>query len=1515
MIRYIQYCSLLILTFLIFGGRTMAQLADYNNNKEKIYIQTNHIFLKPGEDLFYKIYLVNARTQYISVLSNVVYVEIVSPSGAIVEKQHYHIEDGAAEGSYHFSNDANGGIYKIRAYTAWMMNEKDATWFSKDITLQKVIAPRVLMKLDFPRKGYGPGDEVTAMYSMRSSLNDLPVGNYECKFTVSVGGQLIESNKFKTDIHGKANVRFRLPAGLATNDGLLNINVVFGGYTEAISRSIPITLNKIDLQFMPEGGTLVNGLPTNIAFKALNEFGKPVDVKGQILDQRNNVITTFNSYHDGMGQFNLTPEAGKLYKAKLSLPTGITQAYDLPTAAAQGVVMNIRKKGQLLELDISTTRDAKVRLIGSSRHQTYFRKELTLRKGRQLVTIDPTDFPAGIAKFTLTTEQRLPLAERLVFLHTDRVLNVKITADKTYYQPREKVKLRIKTQDENGQPLASNLSLTVVDDKLWSLADDKQDHILSWLLMSSELHGKIEEPQFYFKHDEKTALPALDLVMLTHGYRYFDYIDHIEKTGKPKYHPDLNNVVTGIVLNEDNQPVKAKVYLLSSMQAGQFSNGKVIEHSTGEDGVFFFGDINPALNYHLIARSEHRKQKIKLKLAKQGTEYVPRPVRNIRDPFDNEDALPRPMLALKETIDKPANVSKEKAENAIIKDFNLSNFDPNGLQEVVVTGYYSESKKKLLSSVAIIEANQMIPANDPLVALQGSVAGIGITKNTGNGQATVKIRGMNSISGDQPLIILDGIPIERLENINSADIHSIEVLKDASATALFGSRGTHGVILITSVRNSYIKSIINLEPTYYYASEAVQQQNSTFTVAARFYAPKYLSPETKERTDFRETIYWNPIIHTNNQGEATIEFYNSDATTTFRAISEGISYNGKPGRAELTYSVRSPWNIDVKIPPYLTTGDLVSMPLVIRNNTQQPMQAKIKIAMIEGMLLEKYPDSITVPADSTVQILITAKAFKPAEGKFTFSVTNGKHTEQLSLPVKITANGFPVITTIAGNRSLEKTFTISNMMEGTLVTDLKVFRSLEGQLLNDIASMLREPHGCFEQTSSSTYPNIFILKYLRAKGVQNIAVEQRALEYINAGYKRLIGYETTEHGFEWFGNTPPHEALTAYGLMEFTDMMEFVAVDKAMLERTRKFLLSRRDGKGTFRIRQRGYDAFASVPDKLANIYIVYALTQAGIKEEIQFEYKTAVAKVLESNDTYELSMMALAAHNMGATEDFRKLLQAAKNAKLQSSTTVVNSRANSLRIETMALYAMALMRQSSPDIAEISGIISRILAEKSYYGYGSTQATVLALQALVAYEKLVGTSIDASQLNILINNKAIYEGQALIGSISNIREGDNKFSISYKDEKSNVPYQLELSYYTSLPPSDPKAEMKLATKLSEISVTVGETVRMQIQVTNSQDILQPMTIAKIGIPAGLTVQPWQLKEIMEKGQIAFYEIFDNYLVLYWMGFAPQEAKQVHLDLKAEIAGKYKGKASTTYLYYTPEFKHWNAGTEITIEK
>ena len=139
----------------------------------------------------------------------------------------------------------------------------------------------------------------------------------------------------------------------------------------------------------------------------------------------------------------------------------------------------------------------------------YYLQKTAVNKGENYFTIDESIFPAGISQFTIYDCDDLPLAERLMFLNEDRKLHVQVSADKTSYGPREKVKLEITTRDENDKPVASNFSLTVMDDKLWTYADDKRDHILSWLLLGSELKGKVEEPQFYLRKKKlKPFLPS-----------------------------------------------------------------------------------------------------------------------------------------------------------------------------------------------------------------------------------------------------------------------------------------------------------------------------------------------------------------------------------------------------------------------------------------------------------------------------------------------------------------------------------------------------------------------------------------------------------------------------------------------------------------------------------------------------------------------------------------------------------------------------------------------------------------------------------------------------------------------------------------------------------------------------------------------------------------------------------------------------------------------------------------------
>lgn len=1498
-----------LIALLLAAAALHAQVIDYAAAKEKIYVHTSHVFFKPGETMYFKIYAVSAKDQTPTRVSNTVYAEVLNPAGGVVQKLSHRLENGYAEGSFDFGEAAVGGVYKLRAYTTWMRNESDSTFFTKEITVQKTVAPRVLLKLDFPEKGYGPGSEVTARFEMRN-LGDQPVRNYRSAFTVSLGGKTAQTGYFTTDHEGKAAVKFVLPKDLSTTDGLLAITVNYDAFTEAISRSIPIVLNKLDLQFLPEGGTLVHGLVTNVAFKAVNEAGKAADVKGAVWDDRGNQVAFFESYHFGTGKFAFTPERGRTYTARLSSPAGIAQTYTLPAAADNGVVMNLRKEAATVRVTLRSTDDREVKLVGRTKGVAHFTKTLSLKKGENVVAVSEALFPVGIAQFTLADAGGLPLAERLCFLNEEKHLRVTVATDKQRYGPREKVTLTLKTLDETGKPVPSNFSLAVVDDKLWTMADDRQDHLLSWLLLGSELKGKIEEPQFYFKKDEPKAAAALDLLLLTHGYRYFDYIPYVQAEGKLKFTPDGDNVLSGVVATATGRPVKATVFL-----ANPTDGGKVLKTETGDDGAFFFSGIAPAATYYLFAQSANRKEKVTINVLQQGIGYNPAGGVAVQKALrPDAPALARPVV-LPAAKDQTALAAVQPfLKKEAIDDRRAAN-----LNEVVVVGYGAQRRRAVTGAVAVVEERELLANNLP-AALEGRVAGVQVMQDAVAGAPpAVRIRGVGGLRGtNKPMLVVDGVVADavNLGTLAPADVESVTVLKDATAAALYGARAANGVIVIESKKFRSGGLRFNLPNKTYYASQAVYFSGNVYAVAKRFYAPRYASTNAEERTDYRETIYWNPVVQTDEKGEATVSFYNSDASTTFRVVAEGIGYNGRLGRTEKTYAVKNALSVDAKIPPYLTAGDKALLPLVIKNNKTEPLTLSVSVVLPAGARTGDFPTTVTVLPDSSREVLIPLEVTAALKGSIQFFVEGSGVREKIALPVEAVEKGFPVIQTFAGNESGQHRFTVSTVVPGSLKAGVKLFRNVEGQLLDGIESMLREPYGCFEQTSSATYPNIYVLKYLRESGRSNPETERKALDLIEKGYKRLVGYETAQNGFEWFGKTPPHEALTAYGLLEFTDMQEFFAVDKAMLERTKKFLLSRRDGEGGFKLATGGLDQFASVPAKIANSYIVYALTEAGLGKEIQREYEAAVKKALESADGYRLSMMALAASNLKDAMNYRLLLSAANDlyAKndLAAETSVVNSREASLRVETRALYALALMRDTRPNTGVVAGVISKILGEKCYYGYGSTQATVLALKAIVEYAKLAGRTAEEGSVDLLVNNRAVNEGADAAPMVA---EGANLFAVRYANAQKAVPYSLEVSYHTLTPPASDKAELRLQTHLASAQAKRGQTVRLQVDVTNTRATLQAMAVAKIGIPAGLTLQPWQLKELMEKNAVAYYEIFDHYLVFYWMGFRPGETKRVALDLKADVAGTYRAKASTAYLYYMPEYKHWNEGVAVEVRE
>ncbi|TMM57347.1 hypothetical protein FEE95_12750 [Maribacter algarum] len=1485
---------------------------------EKIYTHTDRPLYFPGETIWFKSYVMN-RSNTISAISEMMYADLISPKGSVVKTLRLPVQNGYSYGDFFINKEWIGGVYTLKIYTNWMRNYGEELLFTKKITVQKVVQPKLLMKLKFVKEGYGRSSEVTADFEVKDLKNN-PLSNTEVNLAVMIDGKSYLNKKLRTDAEGKLKPKFKLPDDLETTDVLLNMLIPHKGSTESISRNVPVFLENLDVQFFPESGKIIAGTSNTIAFKAINEYGKPADISGEVVDNEGNHILDFDSYHDGMGGFEFEPIAGKKYFAQITKPYVSDRQLNLPEVFEKGVRFSLKEENKTVALSLfSNTKEDLHLKISNSTGEIFSQPIASEDKNIKIAT---DEFLMGITKFTILGKKKRVLAERLIFLKQDEQLKIDIQIEKEIFNTREKVSVKIHTKDKTGTPVSSNISVAVADNKLLSFADDKQDHILSYLLMSSELKGEIHKPVFYFDKEESKGKKALDYVMLTHGWR--DYIQEKEVSlYNAAYQPEQLAIQNGVVVDHKENPRKAQLLLFDN------NDNKVLDFDTNDKGEFSF-KMSKGSRFTLVAYTDDNAP-LRIRPKRRADGFSSRP--------QNKKGIPNPdtpfdFYGVVKPNQKPIN--KEAKASLVLTE------DTAQLDEVVVTAMGISRKRDATGSVTYIQSEELQTNESIAQTLQGKVAGVQITSSSGiSGAATkINIRGHASVSGNnQPLFVVDGIPMDfkGQMTINPDQVNSISVLKDLAATTLYGSAGSNGVILISTKKanyNSFSKKKLNNKKYNNYVSYDFYNYNgNTLDRQAKFYVPLYEGEKLpEERTDFRSTIYWNPVVQTNAKGEAEFEFYNSDAITSFKISAEGVGHNGLLGRQEKDYSTKKLLNLDFKTPSYMTLNDIVVLPITIVNESDETLFSELQLDLPENLqLAETIDKNITIAAHSTVIRNVKVLVKKKGDDlKIRATIKSDKYQDLVHKKVSILSPYFPMQTAISGTKSQSFEFEVNNAVPNSLSAEFTLYTDITGDVMNGIASMMRQPYGCFEQVSSATYPNILILKYLQEKGKIRPRIERRAKKYIADGYRRMAAYETKENGFEWYGRTPPHEALSAYGLMQFKEMEGvYDGVDKKMIDRTINWLLSRRDNKGGF-LQNKGKYGFSSGPKEVNNAYIVYALTETNTKVDLEKEYRTAYFHALDSLDTYKLALTALSSHNLKKVSDYENLMSYVKLnirnhgfANIPVEHTITRSYGAAKNIETTAYVLLALLKDFESNELLIKEGIEHLFSRRSYGRFGSTQSTAMALKALIAYAKIQKSRIIGKDdtIEILLNGKIIKEklqlnnsGNVKIDSLEKyIKDGKQTISIQFKNPKVTFPYDMNVRWDSDLPDTSENCKVDMQTEITPGNYKVADIVRMKVSVSNKREHGLPMTTAIVGIPSGTSVQPWQLKEILEQKKVAFYEIFDNYLVFYWREMGPAETKVINLDLKAEIAGNYVAPASSVYLYYGDEEKSWIKGNQLTI--
>ncbi len=743
---------------------------------------------------------------------------------------------------------------------------------------------------------------------------------------------------------------------------------------------------------------MITSLVSKVAFKAIGTNGMGLGAKGVIVDNTNAQVATFASNHLGMGSFYIQPVEGKTYKAKVTFGDGTQGTIDLPAAAAKGIILQVKDTLGKTSVNIicnkaylqeNQGKDVNLVMYSQGRLST-----VNTKLDNRLMGMDiaKDQFSSGIMQVTLFSHDGEPLSERLVFLKNADLMNIAVNSNKPVYKVHDKAVINFNAKSNNANS-PGFFSVAVVDEGKVPFDDNNETTILSYLLLTSDLKGYIEQPNYYFTNNGKQVQNDLDNLMLTQGYRKFSWKQLLNSDIKPfTYTPEKDINIMGSEKTTGGAPVVNKDVIL--MQEGTVLGTA----KTSTSGSFLF-DMPPfytGSSFNLqAAGSTKDKNSTVITVEKQPEPPV---ISTVFDSLMSQSAMHPPGNNTgTATANNAANSEQIIDGDEISGATSLTmalNGRLNGLNFIAGVPYLKGVKYPVLIVIdgkirnSYINLDGIVPSNVKTVQLlKGANASsygtsgssgvliintrYGITDAAINEQNNVYkyeaqnvvkkkydyTTGANSsnyrssniggpghadqvVSGDafkntpnlptglngllrgvqfvagvpylrmssivgtgqaEPMyIVLDGTPISGtlFGDIDPRSIETVEVLKGPN-TAIYGMDGGSGVLVLTS-------RIQMAEDAQTIGSSlgTLQFKPPGFYKAREFYSPKYdVSSSSASGPDVRSTLYWNPNVVTDNDGNASFEFYNSDGHGSFRVIVEGIDINGNLGRQVYRYKV------------------------------------------------------------------------------------------------------------------------------------------------------------------------------------------------------------------------------------------------------------------------------------------------------------------------------------------------------------------------------------------------------------------------------------------------------------------------------------------------------------------------------------------------------------------------------------------------------------------------------------
>ena len=1551
--------------------------AYYKHGKEhRLMLQTDKPLYQPGEHIWVRSVEVGLKRNAIRERTEGANYSLIGPRGKTIGFRRVPVYNGHSAFTFPLSTRIRGGEYTIKV--KHFLSKVTAT---KKIFVSSYQPPRIKKKLRFLRKGYDAGQEVKAYIVLKRAAGQI-FANRTCRVSVRLGKKTLKKWKVTTNAKGRAFISFRLPKAFTASEGLLIVKVPDAGVVETITRPIPLRRKELKLGFFPEGGHSVIGLPSRVYFACRRKKDdKPQDILAELQDSTGKVLAKVRSFHDGMGRFLYTPEKGKSYKVVVQKPIGVEKTFPLPKAKRKGIsiqfVDDFLSKKKALQLIVHSTKARRVVLTALQHETLLAQKAFQLRAGSQRLTLPLQYQWRGILRLTVFgSTYRKPLVERLIFRNRTRGLRFEIKTDKASYQPRQKVSMKIKVKTSKGKLLKNvPLGLSVVDDTVLSYADDHEPNFLAQRFLMGALTGKIHRPNLYFSKNPK-APRGLDLVMGTHGWRAFSW-KAVRKGKAPRKVRKLwSNAPAALAQLKYTHSFHLQTHVLSPKKRmlPKKQKKRLARYKSRYARRSKRLRLNESGLLSLLGSGNTRPAG--LSGALDGALKS--------SPFGHggKRAYGRRGLSVKGGLlraSKPGNTFGMGGLSGRGFGYgggggggaygNIGGFggssgrvygrggSARGSHEILGRWgsygkrHYGRQGMLLRSRRSMRRRVRILPGR---MRVRGSMSKAVISRVVRMFWFQIKfcyerqLRKNPRLSGKvvvRWIIGLDG-------RVQTANVIRTTLKNELVENCIVRRvvrwkfpRPRGGLLIVTfpfyfrsqegSMRRVWRRYGTSESMGRAQVKTRKRNKKPFYRWSYHRMFPVYFYTQKKrgivKRTDFRETLYWHPHLRTDAWGEASVSFGLNDKITSFRVRVTGVG-GGELGVREHMIQSKRPFFMSVKIPQEVSKGDALALPVTLRNDSKHPLKIKLRTELSRHFKLMEnpLPGTLKLPPRQarTYFFPIRVKA-SYGRGKMAFLASCAGLSDSTQRVVKVTTRGYPRELARSGALKPYKkkiiSFELPEMMKG-LDGKLELFGDPLRQIKLAEESMLREPTGCFEQTSSKNYPNIMLIQMMKSRGKFNPTLYRKVRGKLVRGYKRLMSYASKGGGFEWFGGSSGDTGLTAFGLLQFSDMRKvYSGVDKRMLGRTKRWLLSQRDGHGGYQ-KGKGYSSYSSASQQIRDAYITYALTEVGTKG-IKKERQALVEEAAISQDPYIMSLALNGECKYRQTSEIKKLIQdllakQRRNGAFVGKThSITRSYYSNFAIETTALALLAMNRCGVSKVPRARSLNWLLSQRNSSGGFGTTQATVLALKALVAEDRERMRRKSPGKVEIQVNGREFQTVSlrriARMGFSSKkfaryLRSGKNKISIMFHG-KGDLPYGLGLRYFTRFPLTSKKSLVQMSVKINKKKVNMGDVVRLAVSVKNTTDKGLPMTMARVAFPGGLTFQKWQLKKLKKQKQVDFYETNPRELILYFRGMKPKAQKDLHLDLIARVTGNFTGPASSAYVYYNNNHKHWSRPLQLSI--